>query len=154
MLRPCASLILLPLLLSGCVTPGASTPRHFALTRLEGTRFLLMPEPREVVLRPGAKPIVLGRGHYRGYFADNRGTYYEAPFSQDKRVHFNGPHRGGIYVVRTDSGPRFYLYYQQNQVSATYVHGAGMFTTGGDNTFTIGDELPVDLLPFLSDKNS
>lgn len=132
--------------------PGESTPNHFRLTRLEGTRVLTLTEPCEVRLKPEAKPLLLARGQYRAYFADAGGTYYEAPFSQNQQVHFSGSRRGGIYVVRSPDKPRFYLYYQQNQVNATYVYGGGMMTMGGDNTFTIGDELPAELVHTLADQ--
>lgn len=140
------------LFLAGCVMPGGSTPSHYRLTRLEGTRVLVLTEPREVVLKPGAKPLLLTRGQYRAYFADAGGTYYEAPFSQNAQAHFSGPRRGGIYVVRAPERPRLYLYYQQNQMTSTYVYGSGVMTMGGDNTFTIGDELPASFADGLSEQ--
>lgn len=148
-----AIFVLCSLLLSGClVTPGASTPAHFRLSRLEGTRVLTLTEPQSVVLKAGNKPLLLARGTYRAYFADPGGTYYEAPFSQNPEVHFSGSRRGGLYVIRSTDGPRIYLYYQQNQMSATYVHGAGMLTMGGDNTFTIGDQLPAEFTELLANQ--
>jgi hypothetical protein len=107
-------------------------------------------ENHEVRLARAKKPVHLVRGRYIARFADSGGAYYEAPFSQNPLMHFSGGRRGGIYVVRTESGPKLFLYYQQNHVSSTYVHGLGMITMGGNSTFALGDELPADFVSAIA----